>query len=171
MRYIAQYNDEWPMRFTLIARFLQEHIPHTCIIHHVGSTSIPGMPAKEIIDIDIECPNGTMSSIIDALEKAGYEHEGDKGIPTRESFKPRGGSEAIDLPTHHLYACETQSPELFKHVAFRDYLVSHPKRAKWLANLKHEMDMSADSRADYIESKSGAYEVITKESLSWANRR
>ena len=170
MKHITPYNNEWPVRFSLVAKFLREHLPDTCFIHHIGSTSIPGMPSKDIIDLDIECPNGSMSSIIDSLDRAGYDHEGDKGIATREAFQPKVGSLAFNLPPHHLYACETQSPELFKHLAFREYLVSHPDRAKWLAREKIEKDQSAKSRSEYIINKSIIYEIITEESLAWANK-
>jgi GrpB-like predicted nucleotidyltransferase (UPF0157 family) len=57
------------------------------------------------------------------------------------------------------------SPELLKHLAFRDYLISHPDRAQWLASRKIKEDKSANSRAEYIENKSNAYAIITKESL------
>ncbi len=171
MKYITLYNDEWPVRFSFIAQSLREYIPDTCLIHHVGSTSIPGMPAKDVIDLDIECPNGSMMSIIEALDEAGYDHEGDKGIPAREAFKPREGSLPFNLHCHHLYACESCSPELFKHIVFRDYLVSHSERAKWLASQKIEEDKSAHSRDEYIEHKSNAYEIITNEALTWADNR
>ena len=61
------------------------------------------------------------------------------------------------------------NPELFKHIAFREYLMLHPGRAKWLAERKIEADRPASSRAEYIENKSSAYQAITKESLSWAD--
>ena len=171
MKFITPYNTEWPARFNRIARFLRKYIPDTCLIHHIGSTSVPGMPAKDIIDIDIECPDGSMPSIIEALDKADYDHEGDLGIPTREAFKPRDGTLAFELPHHHLYACESHSPELFKHITFRDYLVSHWERARWLASQKIKEDKSASNRAEYIEKKFNAYEIITTESLSWAKDR
>ncbi len=170
MKCITPYIDDWPNAFQQISRFLRVTLPETCLIHHVGSTSIPGMPAKNIIDLDIECPNGTMSSIIGALNGAGYFHEGDKGIPMREAFCPKMESPASKLPQHHLYACESQSPELFKHQAFRDYLILHVQRAKWLASKKIAIGKSAKSRAAYIEKKSDAYAIITIESLSWANK-
>ena len=168
MKYISLYNDEWSVWFSLIADFLQKHIPDTCLIHHVGSTSIPGMPAKDVIDLDIECSTGSMPFIIETLDKAGYDHEGDKGISTREAFKPRDKSLPCNLHYHHLYACLSHSPELLKHIAFRDYLISHSERAKWLATQKIKQDKSARSRAEYIENKSKAYEIITNEALAWA---
>ena len=170
MKYIVPYNNEWPIRFNAIAQFLRGYIPDGCLIHHVGSTAVPGMPAKDIIDVDVECPDGSMASVIEALERARYDHEGDLGIPTREAFKPRIGSTALSLPCHHLYACETRSPELFKHIAFRDYLICHPTRAEWLASQKVRADELANSRAEYIENKSSAYETIEGEILSWADR-
>jgi GrpB-like predicted nucleotidyltransferase (UPF0157 family) len=128
------------------------------------------MPAKDIIDLDVECPTGAMPSIINGLDAAGYVHEGDKGIPMREAFCPKTGSLASKLPRHHLYACESRSPELFKHLAWRDYLRLHVQRAKWLATQKIAKDRSANSRAAYIENKSTAYAIIARESLLWAKK-
>ena len=171
MTYITQYNDEWPKRFEQIVGFLRDKLPEKCSIHHVGSTSIPGMPAKDIIDVDIECPNGTTSSIVNVLGMNSYIHEGNKGIPSREAFHPEARSPASELPHHHLYACDSRSPELYKHLAFRDYLLSHEQRAKWLAMQKIVIDRSAESRDAYIEGKGDVYNVITREALSWAIHR
>ena len=170
IRYITPYNDDWPGRFEQIAQFLRSYLPQNCGIHHVGSTSIPGMPAKDIIDLDIECPDGCITSIITALEKAGYTHEGDKGIPSREAFCPKPTSRPSELPQHHLYACEAGSSELFRHLAFRNYVILHPARAKWLATQKIAADQSAVSRAAYMESKANAYEIIVHEAISWVNK-
>lgn len=171
MQYITEYNPDWPCRFETIADFLRPNLPQGCSVHHIGSTSVPGMPAKDIIDLDIECLIDRMAQVIAALRNAGYEHEGDKGIPTREAFQPMPGSDAASLPPHHLYACESDSPELFKHLAFRDYLIVHKERALWLAGRKVEADRMATSRDRYIENKSESYETITEESLAWAKEQ
>lgn len=168
MQYITEYNPNWPKRFKLIVAVLCLHLPDTCLFHHVGSTSIPGMPAKEIIDIDIECLTGSMVDVIQALATFGYEHEGDKGILTREAFRPLLYSTPSKFPMHHLYACEVDSPELFKHLAYREYLKAHPAKALWLASQKRLADEEASSRQEYIANKSDAYAIITEESLSWA---
>lgn len=167
MNYITPYQAGWPIRFQHLADFLTPWLPAGCKLHHVGSTSVPGMPAKDIIDLDIECPVGTMAAIIAALAAAGYEHEGDLGIVTREAFRPRPQSAATALPAHHLYACEADSPELAKHLAYRDYLIAHPERATWLATEKIRADAAAASRDDYIARKDAAYQRITAESLAW----
>jgi len=169
MRYITAYNPDWPARFDRIVAMLRPHLPAECRFHHVGSTSIPGMPSKDIIDIDIECPCGAMPAMIQALAAAGYLHEGDKGIPTREAFSPSPGSAAAAVPAHHLYACESDSPELGKHLSFREYLRANSQRARWLAQQKQRADNAATTRDEYIMNKSGAYERITREAMDWTS--
>ena len=167
MNYISEYKDSWPEEFNEIARFLGTYLPLGIQIHHVGSTSIPGMPAKDIIDIDIECSRGSIHQIIAHLAEAGYEHLGDQGIPTREAFHPCDDSAASRLRSHHLYACEADSPELHRHTAFRDYLLANAERAEWLAIKKRCADDCAKSRDAYIENKAASYEVVLSEAMLW----
>ena len=129
------------------------------------------MPAKDIIDVDMECPQGSMSRVIDRLAEAGYEHEGDCGIPTREAFGPQEDSDATLLHPHHLYACESNSPELRRHLAFRDYLMAHPERAGWLAQEKRRADGASPTRDAYIDAKAAAYEAIVAAAMSWVSNR
>ncbi len=170
MKYITNYNPDWASQFEHIASWLRECLPDDCHVHHVGSTSVLGMPAKNIIDIDIECPIGSIKAIIKALNLAGYEHEGDKGISGREAFRPQEGSEASFLYPHHLYACESNAGELHKHVAFKNYLLANPEKVKWLAYHKIECDNAAESSNEYIERKAPFYEVITADSLKWSEK-
>lgn len=146
MKYIVAYNQDWPKGFEQIAAYVKAFLPESCAFHHVGSTSVPGMPAKDIIDLDIEYVHGFLQVVINGLKDAGYEHQGDLGIPGREAFKPLAGSCAASLPVHHLYACETGAFELKRHLAYRDYLRAHAGRAEWLARKKILVDASARSR-------------------------
>jgi GrpB-like predicted nucleotidyltransferase (UPF0157 family) len=85
----------------------------------------------------------------------GYQHEGDLGISGREAF-----TSPVAAPAHHLYVCPADSPELARHLAFRDYLRSHPGQARAYAELKRSLaerfytDRDAYSRgkATFIES-------------------
>lgn len=167
MNHIREYSADWLRGFAEIAQYLARYLPGECRIHHVGSTSIPDMPAKDVIDVDIECPQGSMGRVVVALSEAGYEHLGDRGIPTREAFRPLEGTVALLLPAHHLYACESDSAELRRHLAFREYLSSHPKRARWLADAKRRADAGAPTREAYIEAKDAAYKAIVAEATAW----
>lgn len=170
MQYIIEYDNTWPDSFEKIAKVLREELFDGCWVHHVGSTSVPGMPAKDIIDLDIECSAGSMQAVIGALGRLGYEHEGDKGIAGREAFRAAGDSLVAGLPLHFLYACESPASELHKHLAFRDFLITHPRRMIWLAEQKRLADRNARTREAYIQNKARAYLAITAESLEWAAR-
>ena len=168
MRYITEYQGRWPASFEKITRAIRMKLPGACEIHHVGATAIPGMPSKDIIDLTIECPKGGMAAVIRGLADLGYEHQGNKGLPGREAFRPLRDSVAEELPAHHLYACEASAMELRKHLAFRDYLLAHPEKMNWLAEQKRLADQGATSRDEYIANKVQAYEAMTAQSLAWA---
>lgn len=170
MRYIKEYDNAWPESFEKISGVIRANLPDGCLVHHVGSTSIPGMPAKDVIDLTIECPAGSMAAVIKVFRKFGCEHQGDLGITGREAFRTLQGSAAESLPPHHLYACEESATELRKHLAFRDYLIAHPDRLSWLARQKRLADRKADTRDGYIENKAQAYATITAEAMAWAAR-
>ena len=167
LKHIREYSTDWLDGFAEIARYLARYLPGECRIHHVGSTAIPDMPAKDVIDVDIERPPGSMGRVVVALSDAGYEHLGDRGVLTREAFRPQEGSGALLLPAHHLYACESGSAELRRHLAFRDYLSSRPERARWLADAKRRAADAAPTREAYIEAKDAAYKAIVAEATAW----
>lgn len=171
MKHIQEYRKDWLNGFAEVAQFLARFLPGGCRIHHVGSTAIPDMPAKDVIDVDIECPRGSMPRVVVGLADAGYEHLGDRGIPTREAFRPQDGSGALLLHPHHLYACESGSPELRRHLAFRDYLASHPQRARWLADAKRRAAEAPATREEYIAAKDAAYKAIVAEATAWRATR
>ena len=97
-------------------------------IHHVGSTSVPGLAAKPIIDVDVEIRSREiLPSVVRALAALGYRHEGDLGVHGREAFAPESDDVPRDgsgrrWPEHHLYVCASDSPELRRHLVFRDWL-------------------------------------------------
>ena len=165
--YLSDYNPAWPLWFAEINRYLRHHLPHFLAIEHIGSTSIAGMAAKPIIDIDRVVAAGQMTATIEALTNAGYTHQGDLGIVGREAFK-QVGEAAYALPAHHLYACEQNSIELQKHISFRDYLRTHSNEASRLSELKRRLAWTDHlSRAEYIEAKGPAVQDITQKALAW----
>ncbi len=87
-------------------------------VEHVGSTAVPGLAAKPIIDMDVVVASSDkLPEAIERLASLGYVHRGNLGIDGREAFdSPRG------LPAHHLYVCLRESAALANHLALRDFL-------------------------------------------------
>ncbi|MHB1460463.1 MAG: GrpB family protein [Armatimonadota bacterium] len=149
---VEDYNPEWVLWFTQISDHIQAEItPLAVRIEHVGSTSVPGLAAKPIIDVDIVLPSiNLLPQLIGQLATLGYTHEGDLGINGREAFRqPSNG-----LPPHHLYACVFGTGALADHMDLRDYLRSHPEAATEYGNLKKQLSVQYPHDIDlYIAGK------------------
>ncbi len=149
---VVDADPAWPVLFAEIAARVQaafEDGPLTRI-EHIGSTSVPGLSAKPIIDIDVVIPSrADLPEAIRRLAALGYEHQGDLGITSRASFgQPEG------TLRHNLYVCAEDSPELRRHLAFRDYLRTHPDDARRYAELKCALAARHDNNIDgYVNGK------------------
>jgi GrpB-like predicted nucleotidyltransferase (UPF0157 family) len=167
LSYVSDYNPDWPEWFCRIAGYLRPRIANCLRIEHVGSTSIPGMVAKPIIDVDVVVEDGGMRGAVKSIEEAGYGHQGDLGVAGREAFKAVS-SLALALPAHHLYACESSSIELRKHLSFREYLIAHPSESSRLAALKQHLAFDLHlTRSEYISAKALVVEEISNDALEW----
>ena len=135
--YVAPYDAQWKEDYAAIREELAAALGDLALrIEHVGSTSVEGLSAKPIIDIDVVIEDGTkLDAVIAALGGIGYSHEGNLGIVGREAFKYEGKEH---LRRHHLYVCTQDSPELRRHLVFRDYLRSHPEAVKEYSRIKEE---------------------------------
>lgn len=153
---VVDYDPAWPTLFTQLTSPVKAALGDLCLrIEHVGSTSVPGLAAKPIIDIDVVISSwGVLPRAIAKLEELGYEHEGNKGIPEREAFeRPKGA------PRHHLYVCADGTRELLRHVALRDALRADEGLRDEYATLKKrlavefrtDVDAYCDAKTDFIE--------------------
>lgn len=156
---IQPYNPEWKGQFEAIKEVLLEAIAsYSQRLEHIGSTAIPGLAAKPIIDIDIVFEGEeNFIQIRKGLESLGYFHNGDQGIATREVFKrpnERHSHPLLDKIPHHLYACTLDSSELKRHLLFRDYLRSHSKERDQYEALKfHIAEGAMQDRKKYAQLK------------------
>ena len=154
---VEEYNPSWPSWFQKIEGRLWPHVKeHSEAIEHVGSTSVIGLAAKPIIDIDIIVTDKTDSQkVTNLLIELGYEHRGDLGIEGRQAFR------FVDADIkHNLYVCLRNSPSLRNHLVLRDHLRNHPNDAKEYGSLKRELALQySDSIDQYIEGKT---EFITR---------
>ena len=132
---VCQYNPKWKNAFLNIKNELQTVLGNYAIaIEHVGSTSVEGLAAKPIIDIDIVISDySVLEEVVRRLSKIGYEHEGNLGIEGREAFRYEGKEH---LQKHHLYVCPQDSVELNRHILFREYLRMHPEAVREYGNIK-----------------------------------
>ncbi|MYD94528.1 MAG: GrpB family protein [Chloroflexi bacterium] len=135
---VAAHNPAWPHLFAQArAQILQAVGPHIQTIHHVGSTSVPGLAAKPIIDILVGVHDWNAARVtIPPLQRIGWEFRGPRGIPRRHYF-------VIRLPdgsrTHHLHMLELNSTHYTNMLAFRNHLQTHPTAATQYATLKHRL--------------------------------
>lgn len=160
---VLPYDDQWKQDFFKIKTELADALGQLATgIEHVGSTSVEGLSAKPVIDIDVVIKDySVFDNVVIALEKIGYRHEGNLGIPGREAFKYDGKEH---LKKHHLYVCPEDSEELKRHIAFRDYLRSHPDAVKEYSRIKEDGARMYPYDIDrYIEYKSPLIDKIYKE--------
>lgn len=159
---VVPYSEQWKTDFETIKQYVLPAINDIVIsIEHIGSTSVEGLSAKPIIDIDIVIKDySVFDSVVEKLSSLGYIHEGNLGITDREAFDYKGNA---DLPKHHLYVCPEYSAELHKHIAFRDYLKNNPEAVLKFSKVKEEgARLFPDSIDDYIAYKSPCIEEIYK---------
>ena len=132
-------------------------------IEHVGSTSVPGLAAKPIIDIDVLlAAREGLPTVIARLAALGYAHEGDLGIAGREAFR-----HAPDLPIHNLYVCTPDCTEYRRHVAFRDWMRAHKDDAKAYGALKFRLaEQFRNDRDGYGIAKSEFVESILRQAMT-----
>lgn len=160
---VEPYDEAWKDDFAAIRDELEAVLNGLVLrIEHVGSTSVEGLSAKPVIDIDVVISDRSiLPEVISALESIGYSHEGDLGIPGREAFKYEGKDH---LKKHHLYVCAQDAEELKRHIAFRDYLRSNPDAVAEYSRIKEEgARLYPDDIDKYIEHKSPFIESVYKQ--------
>ncbi|MEL7317335.1 MAG: GrpB family protein [Pseudomonadota bacterium] len=134
-------------------------------IHHVGSTAIPGILAKPVIDILIEA---TSLEALDrkhaAFGRAGFIGKGEKGIEGRRYFM-KDNDEGVR--SHHIHAFGKGSHHIERHLAFRDYLIAHPDVARAYSHVKKRILADWRGIDDYIARKASFVIEIERAALEW----
>ncbi|MEY2602452.1 MAG: hypothetical protein QOH31_210 [Verrucomicrobiota bacterium] len=148
---VVDYDERWPVDFSRIANELGAVLGELIVgIEHVGSTSVPGLAAKPMIDIDVLIRSSAQfPEIRDRLERFGYIHRGPRGIAGREVFRC-----VIDLPKHLLYVSEQTSRPVIEHLSFRNRLRNDPEVASAYVKLKRDLAQRfRNDRERYTEAK------------------
>lgn len=133
---VVPYNHEWPQMFEIEAKLIKNALGDNCIvIHHIGSTAVPGLSAKPIIDIlpvvkdilQVDQFNSEMTHL-------GYDAKGEYGIPFRRYFQ-----KGSDRRTHNVHVFEKGNPEIDRHLKFRDWMRAHSSDRDAYGVLKVEL--------------------------------
>jgi len=173
---LLNYNLEWKSQFEELKNILTEYLDIDIIgIEHVGSTSIPGMKAKPIIDLDIiiDDNNSTLKKVISKLKELGYLHLGNMGITGREAFErlnsttPNLGSQKQWFK-HNLYVCKKGSIGLSNHLNLRNYLKENPEKVIEYSKLKQQLvDKFPFDIDSYVDGKTNfIVEILNKTGMN-----
>ncbi len=157
---IEKYTSNWINDFTELKREIENGLHGLdYTIEHVGSTSVPDLDSKPIIDIDIiYSKQSDFEKIKSGLEEKGYYHNGNQGIDDRDVFKRNGEltNELLDRIKHHLYVCSVDSKALERHILSRNFLRKNDWARINYQQMKYELAEKANQdRKMYAALKEG----------------
>jgi GrpB-like predicted nucleotidyltransferase (UPF0157 family) len=163
---IVEYDPAWAeMAAVEIARIGDAVGEAAVRIDHVGSTAVPGMAAKPIVDLQLAVADVDARSLyVEQLEGLGYLFAFDPASPDFHFF----GLPATRPRTHHLHVCAAGSEDERRHLAVRDYLRAHPDEVAAYAELKRSLVACAPGdRLAYIEGKDAYVAALEGRALAW----
>jgi GrpB-like predicted nucleotidyltransferase (UPF0157 family) len=165
---VVTYKKEWSKLFHDECQKLEDIFgPEMMNVYHIGSTAIPAIHAKPVIDIlavvkDVEC----VADFNKEMEELGYDAKGENGIAGRRFFR-KGGDER----THHIHMFQKGHEEIARHLAFRDYLLSHPDVAQEYSRLKQRLAAEfPDDIKGYVNGKNDFIKKVDEKAKHWAKR-
>ena len=167
---VVDYDSIWPLTFATLRAPICEVLRNIAVaVEHVGSTSVPGLAAKPIVDIDVVLPSrAELPATIEKLASLGYAHRGDLGIAEREAF-----DSPAHLTAHNLYACVQGSVALANHLTLRDHLRRNPNTVRAYGLLKKQLAEQLPTDIEsYIAGKTAfLLQILEKEGFSDAALR
>jgi GrpB-like predicted nucleotidyltransferase (UPF0157 family) len=169
---VCDYDPAWQMLFERESASIKAALGAPVLaIEHIGSTAVPGLPSKPIIDllVGVQSFDEAVAQYVEPMEELGYFY-----IPDYASFLPGELFFRKGPPgpwTHHVHLMETCHPRWEAFLVFRDYLRAHPGAARAYADVKR--NLAASSHEDikaYRNGKSGFVEAVTEEARAWRAR-
>jgi GrpB-like predicted nucleotidyltransferase (UPF0157 family) len=158
---VVDWSPRWAEQFDEVASVLRVALADvvSARVEHVGSTSVPGLAAKPVLDVDVVVDGREVPAAIAALESVGYVHRGDLGVTGREAFH------APDAPRRNVYVCTAGTPNVRNHLAVRDVLRSRDDLREAYAAVKRAL--AADPGMDidtYLAGKSAVLQRVLEAS-------
>ena len=163
---VVSYSPNWKDMYKEESEKIKNVLSDIIIdIHHIGSTAIPGIKAKPVIDILVEVKDiERVDQYNHKMKELGYEAMGEYGIPKRRFFRKGGNNR-----THHIHIFQVGNEEIERHINFKEYLIAHPDKAREYSKLKEELvnkytydvENYSNSKSDFIK------EIDRKAKLRW----
>ena len=161
---LSDYDENWIQLFEDETYFLKDVFGNEIIeFEHFGSTSVPGMKAKPVIDMmclvkDIK----RIDRFNEQMSSFGYDVAGEWGIQDRRLFRKGGEGR-----THHIHFYQYDNPQIQRHLIFRDYLRTHPNEVELYTNLKERLAQKYDDTRFYSKEKRTFVNELEQRSMSW----
>lgn len=162
---VSPYIEQWDRMFEDEAKKLHRIFGSEILaIHHIGSTSVHGLKAKPIIDImPVVREINKVDEYNEAMVAAGYTPKGENGLAGRRFFQ-----KGSDQRPHHVHVYEAGNSEIERHLAFRDYLRTHPKDRRIYGDLKEKLALHYPYDIDsYIKGKEPLVLELERKALEW----
>lgn len=165
---VVDYDPEWPLKYVREQESIAEILEDNCLaVYHIGSTAVPGLAAKPIIDIMAVVRS--LEQVDDVAEKfanIGYEYLGEFGMAGRRYLRKGGDERTYQI---HIFQADDRK-NIDRHLAFRDYLRTHEKERKEYVKIKQELAQKFPYDIDgYCEGKENFVREVEKRALAQYN--
>lgn len=161
---LTAYDESWVRMYEEETHLLTDIFGDEVVgFEHFGSTSVPGLKAKPVIDMMCLVKDvNRIDAFNEQMQERGYDVAGEWGIPGRRLFR-KGGEHR----THHIHVYQVDHPEIHRHLVFRDYLRTHPTEAERYQQFKEELARRFDDTSDYSVAKKPFVRELEQRALQW----
>lgn len=167
---VVPYDPNWPRMYANEARSLSEAFGELLVeIHHIGSTSVPDLCAKPIIDImPVVREIQAVDAVNERMAVLGYLARGENGIAGRRFFIKPSDTER----THNVHVFQMDSPDTVRHLAFREYLIAHPGEAAEYCALKSQLALQfPEDIIGYMDGKNDWIKRTEQKAVEWFEQK
>ncbi|WP_245127463.1 GrpB family protein [Hymenobacter volaticus] len=167
---LVPYNANWGLAFTHEATVWRQVLGDNLVaIHHIGSTAIPAILAKPVVDIlGVVSDLAAVDEATPRLEVLGYIAKGENGIPRRRYFQKK---DVTGAHSHHVHLFAVGADPIEHHLAFRDYLRAHPAAAARYSQVKVlALANQPLTRQAYQDAKGPFITALQAEAVAWYRR-
>lgn len=167
---LAAYNPEWPLTAATHAERSRALGPNLVTVHHIGSTSVPGLAAKPIIDLMPVVTNLTrLDEQRQHVEALGYRWHGKFGILGRRYCTLDNGAGVRSVQLHFF---KEGSQHVERHIVFRDYLCAYPEEANAYAIEKHRaQNLHPMNSHAYADEKDKWIRAVETKAIIWSSKQ